>query len=211
MMKPAIPQTDFSETTLSSKPVYEGRLLTVREDEVRLPDGKQARREYIEHPGAVIIIAELDDGQLVIERQYRYALRRHLIELPAGKIEPGEDPLLTAQREMLEETGYVAREWRHVFTAYPCIGYSDERMLFYLAKELTLRKPQLDDGEFLDVFTLTLADALALVDAGDITDIKTITGLFWLERFRRGQVLARQDVSSLPLNRDSPLSPCGRG
>ena len=84
-------------------------------------------------------------------------------------------------------------------------------MLFYLAKELTLRKPQLDDGEFLDVFTLTLADALALVDAGDITDIKTITGLFWLERFRRGQVLARQDVSSLPLNGDSTLSPCGRG
>lgn len=185
MNKLIIPQSDFSETTLSSRAVYEGQLLTVKEDEVHLPDGRQARREYIKHPGAVIIIAELDDGQLVMERQYRYPLRRHLIELPAGKIEPGDDALLTAQRELKEETGYAARDWRHLFTAYPCIGYSDERMLFYLANGLTLHVPQLDAGEFLDVFTLSLADALALVDAGEITDIKTITGLFWLERLRR--------------------------
>lgn len=185
MNKLVIPHTDFTETTLTSKTVYDGKLLTVKEDEVRLPDGHQARREYILHPGAVIIIAQLPDGQLVMERQYRYPLRRHLIELPAGKIEPGDDILPTAQRELLEETGYVASHWRHLATTYPCIGYSDERMEFFLAEGLTPQRQQLDHGEFLDVFTLTLPDALALVDGGEIIDIKTITGLFWLERLRR--------------------------
>jgi ADP-ribose pyrophosphatase len=87
---------------------------------------------------------------------------------------------------LLEETGYVASHWRHFATAHPCIGYSDERIEFFLAEGLTLQRRQLDHGEFLDVFTLTLADALALVDGGEITDIKTIAGLFWLERLRRG-------------------------
>ena len=175
-------QADFTETTLTSKLVYDGALLKVREDEVRLPDGTPAKREYIEHPGAVIVLAQLDDGQVLLERQFRYALSRHMIELPAGKIEPGEDPLLTAQRELMEETGYAASDWRYLFTAHPCIGYSNERMEFYRADNLTLQKRQLDEGEFLEVFTLPLADALALVDSGTITDIKTITGLFWLER-----------------------------
>jgi ADP-ribose diphosphatase len=133
----------------------------------------------------VIVLALLDDGQLVLERQFRYPLRRHMIELPAGKMEPGEDTLLTAQRELLEETGYVARDWKHLATTYPCVGYSTERMEFYQATGMTLQQRQLDEEEFLDVFTLPLADALALVDSGDISDIKTITGLFWLERLQR--------------------------
>lgn len=185
MNKPVIPQSDFSESTLSSKAVYDGGLLHVREAQVRLRDGSEARREYIEHPGAVIIIAELDDGHLVMERQYRYALKTHLIELPAGKIEPGEDMLLTAQRELLEETGYSARTWQHLYTLHPCVGYSNERMEFFLAGGLTPGAAKLDDGEFLDVFILSLADGLALVDAGEITDIKTVAGLLWLERHRR--------------------------
>jgi len=182
MKKPFIPQSDFTETTITSKPVYDGKMLKVREDEIRLPDGKHARREWVDHPGAVIILAQLDDGQVVLERQFRYPVRRHLIELPAGKIELGEDPFVTAKRELLEETGYVAKDWTHIFTTHPCIGYSTERIEFYQARGLTLQQRQLDDGEFLDVFTLPLKDALELVDDGEITDIKTITGLFWLER-----------------------------
>jgi ADP-ribose pyrophosphatase len=185
MRKFLIPQTDFTETTVVTKSVYEGQMLKVREDQIRLPDGKTSRREWIEHPGAVIILACLDDGQVVLERQFRYPLREHLIELPAGKIEPGEDTLLTAQRELLEETGYVARDWKHLATTYPCIGYSTERMEFYLANDLTLQERQLDDEEFLDVFTLSLEDALSLIQTAEIKDIKTIAGLFWLERLRR--------------------------
>ncbi|MES2354946.1 MAG: NUDIX hydrolase [Pseudomonadota bacterium] len=182
MKNPLLPQTDFTETTIETKPVYNGQMLKVREDQVRLPDGKHARREWIDHPGAVIILAQLDDGQVVLERQFRYPVRRHLIELPAGKIEIGEDPFLTAQRELLEETGYVAEDWKHIFTVHSCIGYSNERIEFYRALGLTLQQRQLDEGEFLDVFTLPLKDALTLVESGEITDIKTITGLFWLER-----------------------------
>ncbi|MBA2690209.1 MAG: NUDIX hydrolase [Burkholderiales bacterium] len=182
MDKISLPAADFTETTLSSKPAYDGALLKVREDEVRLPDGKSAKREYVEHPGAVIIVAQLNNGDVLLERQFRYPLRRHMIELPAGKIEPNEDPLLTAQRELQEETGYTARDWRHLFTAHPCIGYSNERMEFYQATGLTLQGRQLDEGEFLQVFTLPLEDALALLQSGGITDIKTIVGLYWLER-----------------------------
>lgn len=185
MNKPLIPHADFTETTITSKPVYDGALLKVREDSVRLPDGKTAQREYVEHPGAVIIIAQVDNGQVLLERQFRYPLRRHMIELPAGKIESDEDPLLTAQRELLEETGFVAATWQHLFTAHPCIGYSDERMVFYRAAGLTLQNRQLDEGEFLEVFTLPLAHALVMIESGAITDIKTITGLFWLARQAR--------------------------
>ncbi len=177
-----IPKNDFTETTHDTKTVYEGRILKVREDKVRLPDGNISTREWIEHPGAVIVIATLPDGKVLMERQFRYPLRQHMIELPAGKIDAGEAPLSTAKRELLEETGYVANEWQHIMTVHPCIGYSNERMEFYYAKGLTLQKRQLDDGEFLDVFTLELPEALELIKSGDITDIKTITGLFWLDR-----------------------------
>ena len=182
MSKPFIPQNDFTESTLESKVVYQGHILKVREDKVRLSDGTESSREWVEHPGAVIVIAIMSDGKILMERQYRYPLSRHMIELPAGKIDAGEEPLSTAKRELLEETGYVANEWKHIMTVHPCIGYSNERMEFYYAKNLTLQKQQLDKGEFLDVFSLTLPEALEFVTSGDITDIKTITGLFWLDR-----------------------------
>ncbi|HVK55096.1 MAG TPA: NUDIX hydrolase [Burkholderiales bacterium] len=185
MSKSLMPQSDFTEATVATESVYDGAMLKVRDDQVRLPDGKLAKREWIEHPGAVIILAQLDDGQVVLERQFRYPVRRHMIELPAGKIEPGEDPLLTAQRELLEETGYVARHWKHFMAVHPCIGYSNERIEFYQASGLTLQRRQLDDGEFLDVFTLSLAEALTMVDSGEITDTKTMLGLFWLDRQSR--------------------------
>src|SRR5450631_4642731 len=105
-------KADFTETTLASRLVYDGDMLKVREDSVRLPDGGTARREWVQHPGAVIIIALLDENTVILERQFRYPLARHFYELPAGKIEPGEEPLATAQRELIEECGYTAKSWQ---------------------------------------------------------------------------------------------------
>jgi ADP-ribose pyrophosphatase len=185
MKSDSIQFSDFTETTRSSKQVYHGKMLTVLEDIVVLANGREAQREYVLHPGAVIVIAQLDNGEVVLERQFRYALRRHMIELPAGKIEHGEQPLATARRELLEETGYEAAHWEHLATVHPSVGYADEQIEFYRARGLTLRERQLDDGEFLDVFTLPLAEALSWIDRGEISDVKTIAGLFWLERLSR--------------------------
>ena len=178
---------DLTETTVSSRNVYDGELLHVRADRARLPDGKVAVREYITHPGAVVIIPLLDNGELVLERQHRYPLHRDFYELPAGKIDRGEDPLQCAQRELLEETGYIAKKWRYVTTLHPCIGYSDEKLIYYLAEELTFTTASLDDGEHLEVFTLTLAAALDWVKTGRITDNKTVSGLFWADKVLGGE------------------------
>jgi ADP-ribose pyrophosphatase len=184
MSKPVL---DLTETTVSSQNVYDGALLHVRADQARLPDGKVAVREYIIHPGAVVIIPLLDNGELVLERQYRYPLHRDFYELPAGKIDHGEDPLLCAQRELLEETGYTAKSWRYLTTLHPCIGYSNEKLIYYFAEGLAFEGASLDDGEHLEVFTLTLAAALDWVRAGKITDNKTVSGLFWAEKVLRGE------------------------
>ncbi len=178
---------DLSEHRVSSKLVYDGKLLKVRSDSVRLPDGTTAEREFIEHPGAVAVIALTDAGELVMERQYRYPLGRDMIEIPAGKIDPGEDPLATARRELMEETGYTAAQWRHMATIHIAIAYSNERIEIYLAKGLRQEGAKLDDEEFLEVFTLPLATALAWVRGGKITDSKTVSGLFWAEKVLGGE------------------------
>lgn len=172
----------LKEHQVDSALVYEGSFMQVRKDTVRLPDGSLSSREYISHPGAVAMLALLDDGRLLLERQYRYPPQQEFIELPAGKIDHGEDPLLTAQRELLEETGYVAKEWIHLTTAWPCIGYANERMEYYLARGLSHQGRCLDEGEFLEVFELPLAEAIDWIRLGRITDSKTIVGLFWLEK-----------------------------
>lgn len=181
------PILDLTETTVNSQNVYDGKLLHVRVDQARMPDGKVSVREYIVHPGAVVIIPFLDNGELVLERQHRYPLHRDFYELPAGKIDHGEDPLLCAQRELLEETGYTAKNWRYLATLHPCIGYSDEKLIYFLAEGLAFEGASLDDGEHLEVFTLTLAAALEWVKAGKITDNKTVSGLFWAEKILRGE------------------------
>ena len=177
---------DLKETQLDSTLAYDGNFLKVRKDHARMPDGSISSREYITHPGAVAILALLDNGKLIMERQFRYAPRREFIEIPAGKIDQGEDILLTAKRELLEETGYVATEWIHLTTAWPSIGYTDERLEYFLARGLSHQGSQLDEGEFLEVFELSLADALDWVRQGKINDSKTIVGLFWLEKTLRG-------------------------
>ncbi|MEO6975680.1 MAG: NUDIX hydrolase [Gallionella sp.] len=174
---------DLKETQLASELMYDGDFIRVLKDRVRLPDGEVSSREYITHPGAVAVLAILDNGNLVMERQYRYPLRREFIELPAGKIDHGEDILTCAQRELLEETGYVAKEWIHLTTAWPCIGYADERMEYFLARGLTHQGRQLDEGEFLEVFELSLAEAMEWIRLGKISESKTIVGLFWLEKY----------------------------
>ena len=177
---------DLKETHLDSAVVYDGGFIQVRKDNVRLPDGSTSTREYITHPGAVAVLAILDNGNLVMERQFRYAPQREFIEIPAGKIDHGEDILLCAQRELLEETGYVASEWIHLTTAWPSIGYADERIEYFLARGLTHQGSSLDDGEFLEVFELPLAEALDWIRQGKINDSKTIVGLFWLEKTLKG-------------------------
>jgi len=177
---------DLAERRVDSEQVFDGRLLHVRRDTVSLPDGTRAGREYVVHPGAVGIVALTDAGEMVLERQFRYPLARDFYEIPAGKIDPGEPPLETARRELREETGYVAREWRHLATIHPLIAYSDEAIEIYLARGLERREAMLDMGEFLEVFTLPLAEALQWVRAGYITDAKTISALFWTEKVLGG-------------------------
>jgi ADP-ribose pyrophosphatase len=176
------PVDDLTETCVESEQVFKGGLLTVYRDRVRLPNGKESMREFVRHPGACVIIAESRPGVLVFERQFRYPLGRSFMELPAGKLEGNEDPLHCAQRELREETGYSARQWQHVGTLHNCIGYSDEHIEIFLARDLTLGQQVLDDGEFLEVFEMSLDDAEAAVLDGRITDAKTITGLFWARR-----------------------------
>ena len=173
---------DFTEKQLTSRLVYDGQMLKVREDTVRLPDGKTACREWIQHPGAVVMIPMLDARTVLLERQYRYPLQRHFYELPAGKIEPGEEPLATARRELIEECGYSAASWQHLATLHPCIGYADERIELYLARDLTHVGHAHDEGEFLEVVPMALAEAQAWVRSGRITDAKAIIGLLWMER-----------------------------
>lgn len=171
------------ESEISSQTVFKGALLEVRKDQVRLPNGKDSVREYIVHPGAVVVLAFLDNGNLLFERQFRYPLRRVFLELPAGKIDPGEAIIDTARRELLEETGYTASDWEYLGVMHPCIGYSDERIEIFAARGLHLvGEKQLDHNEFLEVIELSPAEAKEAVWNGRITDAKTIAALFWLDR-----------------------------
>jgi len=176
---------DFTEIPVSSKTVYRGKLLHVFEDEVRLPNGRHAQREYIRHPGAAVMVPLTDPETVVLVRQFRYPLARHFYELPAGKIDSGEEPLQTAKRELREECGYEAVEWRHLATIHPCIGYADERMEFYLARQLNHVGHAPDEDEFLEKVTVGFAEALRWVRVGKITDQKTVIGLLWADRVSR--------------------------
>ncbi len=171
------------ESELSSETIYRGALLHVRKDRVQLPNGNESVREYIIHPGAVVILAFLDNGNLLFERQYRYPLRQVFLELPAGKIDQGEAIIDTARRELREETGYVAAAWEHLGVMHPCIGYSDERIEIFAAHGLQLSgEKQLDHNEFLDVVEISPEEARQAVWDGRITDAKTIAALYWLGR-----------------------------
>ena len=174
---------DLTEHFVAGGMVFDGNLLKVYRDAVRLPDGSRGEREYIRHPGAVAIVALTEDRKLLLERQYRYPPRREFIEIPAGKIDPGEAHFATAKRELLEETGYVAQEWTRLCVLHTAIGYTDEAIELYLARKLTLQERKLDPGEFLETFLLPFDDALAMVRDGRISDVKTVAAILWVKVF----------------------------
>jgi len=174
------------EDGLTGAQVFRGHFLDVRRDEVRLPDGTTTRREYIVHPGAVMVVPILEDGRLVVERQYRYPMGRAMVEFPAGKLEAGEPPFECAVRELAEETGYSAREWARAGVMHNAIAYSTEHIEVWFARGLTLGAQRLDAGEFVDVATASEDELDALARCGGLTDAKTLVGLLWLARWRAG-------------------------
>jgi ADP-ribose pyrophosphatase len=178
--------SELTEHPVSSEPVFEGALLKVRRDVVRLPDGGHATREYIRHPGAVAIVPLFDDGSVLLERQFRYPHRRVSTEVPAGKLDPGEPPFATAKRELLEETGYEAGEWTRLGTLHTAIAYTDEAIeLFVCRKIRKAAEPKLDAGEFLETLIVPFDEAIAMVRDGRITDSKSVCSLLWVDKWGR--------------------------
>lgn len=176
----------LTETRIDGALAYDGHFIKVTRDRIRLPDGAETYREFIRHPGAVVILPLFDDGRVLLERQFRYPNAKVFTEYPAGKIDPGEDPLACAKRELREETGYTAARWDFVCTIHNAIAYSDEHLDLYLARELTAGPAQLDEGEFLETFTASLPELLEMVRSGAISDVKTVIGTFWLEKILAG-------------------------
>jgi ADP-ribose pyrophosphatase len=176
------------EERISGEDIYGGIFLKMKRDKIALPNGEAAVREYLTHPGAVAIVAILDDGRVLLERQYRYPIAKACIEIPAGKLEIGEDHLLCAKRELEEETGYTAKKWSYIRRIHPVISYSTELIDIYLAEDLVPGKSHLDDEEFLDVFAAPLEQLIGWVEDGEITDVKTTISAYWLERYRRSLV-----------------------
>lgn len=168
------------EEKLDSRRVFDGRMLHINSDRVRLPNGGEAEREYVVHPGAVMILPELDDGRLLMVRQYRYPLQQVFVEFPAGKLDAGENLLDCARRELQEETGYSASEWEYLGQFHPIISYSDEVIHIYRARGLVAGEASPDEEEFVEAVPLELVELRAGILDGSITDSKTITGVFWL-------------------------------
>jgi ADP-ribose pyrophosphatase len=171
------------EKTIASQSIYEGRIIKVKVDEVLLPNGHTAKREIVNHQGAVAVLPLTDDGKMVAVRQFRKPLERTIVEIPAGKLEPGEEPLACASRELEEETGYQAKHFDHLSSFYTSPGFADELLHVYIATGLTKGESRPDEDEFVDVLELTLEEAHELHRSGEIRDAKTVTALFaWENR-----------------------------
>jgi ADP-ribose pyrophosphatase len=177
----------LEEKIISTKQIFKGRYLKVEQDQVQAPDGNLYVREYILHPGAAMMIPLLDNGNVVMVYQYRHALRQVFLEFPAGKRDKDEDTLKTAKRELLEETGYEAKHWKLLTSIHPVIGYSNEHIDLYLARDLRNYGQKLDAGEFLEVVEVSPTELLKKVYSGQVTDVKTQIGAFWLEKVLRGE------------------------
>ena len=174
------------ERRLGGEVLLQGGFLEVRRDEVLLPDGQRATREFIVHPGAVAVLPLMDDGRVLLERQFRYPLGRVMLEIPAGKIDPGESPLACATRELREETGFTAAEWACAGRIHNAAAYSDEVIHLFLARGLSGGVQSLDAGEFIELSPVSEAEFERMALAGEITDVKTLVALMWLQRWRAG-------------------------
>ena len=186
--------SDLIETYLDGETVYRGSFFNVEKDRVCLPNGAIATREYIRHPGAVVILPLFDDGTVLLERQFRFPVNRIFLEFPAGKIDKGEDTLDSAKRELKEETGYSASNWQYVTTIHNAIGYSDEQLIVYLAKDLQAGSARPDEEELVQTFRTPVSQLLEWVKNGTITDVKTVIGSFWLEKIVNNQWEAEKVV-----------------
>ena len=177
----------LEEKTVTTETVYQGAFLRIQRDVARLPDGSLHPREWVAHPGAAAILALGDDGRVLMERQWRYAMGRAYLEIPAGKIDPGETPLQTAQRELLEETGHVASQWAMLTEIHPAIGYTNEVITVFLAQGLRAQEGgQRDAGELMDVLWMSSETLFEAVRRGEVPDVKTQIALLHLERLRSG-------------------------
>ncbi len=188
--------THLTETTLTSERVFDGSFLQVQREQVRLPDGASVPREFIVHPGAVMIVPMLDNGDLVMERQHRHPLQQVFLEFPAGKLDAAEPPAACAARELKEETGYSAAELAYAGPIHNAIAYSTEVIHLYFARGLTAGVAQLDAHEFVEVITLSLEALLARIRNGEVTDVKTIIGAYWLQDSRNGAKVAAWHATS---------------
>ena len=199
MTRTVDPNSDphLREECTSSEVLFQGNFLMARRDHVRLPDGHTATREYVVHPGAVVVVPFLDDGRLVLERQYRYPVGHVMTEFPAGKLDAGEDPLLCGQRELLEETGYTASEWAYAGAMHLAVAYSTEIIHIYFARGLSAGIRQLDHGEFLDVITATPEQVVAWCRDGTVTDAKSQTCTLWLQNVLSGAWVLDWQFSNL--------------
>lgn len=178
------------EQKVSSQEIFKGRFLHALVDTVRLPDASQATREYVVHPGAVMVVPLLlsagAETRVVLERQFRYPVGRVMVEFPAGKRDAGEDLWVCAQRELAEETGYRASEWAHAGVLHPAVAYSTEYIDIWFARGLVLGPRRLDEGEFLDVITATAAELSQWCRNGQVSDAKTLAGALWLQNVLSG-------------------------
>ena len=176
----------MEEKNVESKLVFEGRVFSVKVDAVNLPNGKQASREVVVHPGAVAVVAVNENDELLLIKQFRYPVGEVIWEIPAGKLEKGESPIICAKRELAEETGHGAEQWKHLSTFFTTPGFSDEIMYIYLASDLITDKKTADDDEFIELHYVPFAEALRMIANGEIKDAKTIAGILLADKARRG-------------------------
>ena len=178
--------SSLEEKKLSSKKIFQGKLINLFLDHVKLPNGETSTREWVDHPGAVCVVPILPSGEICLIRQYRYGPKQEFIEIPAGKLDKEEKPLDCARRELSEEIGYAAKKLTFLTKIYPAIGFSNEMMWMYLGENLNKTERNLDQDEFLELVPVTIQQAFDWVKSGRISDVKTIIGILWVHQLMNG-------------------------